>query len=978
MPNTPITKQLISLIFLLFIYLSVPLGAAAQITVPPEQTSVSIGIKPLVGGLPVKFLKLIWSLSPDDGTATLGHATSITDSEGFGRNTLTFSTSACGTYTVTVQGWKFNNLGEKVIIYNGGGEVLKLCSTSSPSGTTSSSSSGGTSSLSGGTSSPPPPPSPQLVKISADNQVTRPEDSVILSVEFQDLDGSPMSDVELIFFILSGDGASLNPTKVTTDANGRAQTTLTFETDATGEYIIDVHRSDNPDVYTEFTVTVDPLLPKATRLEKFSGDNQTGLTGGVWAAPFVVEVRDQYDAPLEGTTVTFTVLTGGGRLSAGTTTTDANGWAASTLRLGAAPGINTVEVSAEGISETVTFTAETISLTLRSVSGNNQIATVGTALANPFVVEVHDGTGNPLAGVTVTFVVRTGGGTLSNPTSITDASGQADSTLHLGTASGPNTVEVSVEGTAETVTFTAEAISPTLRSVSGNNQIAAVGTPLANPFVVEVHDGTGNPLAGVTVTFVVRTGGGTLSTGTATTDTNGLAASTLRLGTASGPNTVEVNAEDISEIVTFSAVAELLEFDLSLSAGFNLIHLPLKVRVVDGMPTTLQSVSDLYDALGGADTVNWLLTQSPPTQVWDPYFGAWDTYFGDADRGTTVDKELTDQIGILANMLAPVSIRLGGEALGTDGNSTITLNEGLSLVGLPLRDSRVTRVSDLFSLDGIGGNVPIIIVTDNGEVKTVNRAGDPGDIAITGGQSFILTAQQAATVGISGEGWSNPLGTTAASPMAIRGIQAGDTTPVLALKGSIVDGGMGLKVEGFRVTVKNLSTGSAVVAMTLSDEIGYRSTIVAIETGRAARVGDILEISAESPNPFMGVKPLRYTVTVEDIKRHRIELPSLVTYEIPAETALLPNYPNPFNPETWIPYRLSEDADVSLIIYDMTGQVVRTIDVGHQIASTYENRSKAIYWDGRNRFGEGVASGVYFYSLSAGDFSATRKMVILK
>ena len=128
-----------------------------------------------------------------------------------------------------------------------------------------------------------------------------------------------MSDVDLIFLILSGDRshASLTPTRVTTDANGRAQTTLTFSADATGEYIIDVHRSDNPDVYTEFTVTVDPLLPKATRLEKFSGDNQTGLTGGVWAAPFVVEVRDQYDAPLAEATVTFTVLTGGGRLSAG-------------------------------------------------------------------------------------------------------------------------------------------------------------------------------------------------------------------------------------------------------------------------------------------------------------------------------------------------------------------------------------------------------------------------------------------------------------------------------------------------------------------------------------------------------------------------------------------------------------------------------------------------------------------------------------
>ena len=132
----------------------------------------------------------------------------------------------------------------------------------------------------------------------------------------------------------------------------------------------------------------------------------------------------------------------------------------------------------------------------------------------------------------------------------------------------------------------------------------------------------------------------------------------------------------------------------------------------------------------------------------------------------------------------------------------------------------------------------------------------------------------------------------------------------------------------------------------------YRSTGVDIETGRAATVGDVLEISAQSPNPFIGVEPLRYTVTAEDVKRSLIQLPELVAYEIPAETELLANYPNPFNPETWIPYRLSEDAFVTLTIYDQSGQVVRTLDVGHQTAAVYENRSKAVYWDGRNGLGE--------------------------
>ena len=98
----------------------------------------------------------------------------------------------------------------------------------------------------------------------------------------------------------------------------------------------------------------------------------------------------------------------------------------------------------------------------------------------------------------------------------------------------------------------------------------------------------------------------------------------------------------------------------------------------------------------------------------------------------------------------------------------------------------------------------------------------------------------------------------------------------------------------------------------------------------------------------------------------------------PEATALLANYPNPFNPETWIPYQLSEPAEVTVTIYAADGKLVRTLELGQLPAGVYQNRSRAAYWDGRNAQGEFVASGVYFYTLQAGDFSATRKMVIRK
>ena len=96
------------------------------------------------------------------------------------------------------------------------------------------------------------------------------------------------------------------------------------------------------------------------------------------------------------------------------------------------------------------------------------------------------------------------------------------------------------------------------------------------------------------------------------------------------------------------------------------------------------------------------------------------------------------------------------------------------------------------------------------------------------------------------------------------------------------------------------------------------------------------------------------------------------------EFALAPNFPNPFNPETWIPYQLASDADVTLMIHASDGKLVRRLALGHKVAGTYYSRSRAAYWDGRNERGESVASGVYFYTLRAGEFAATRKMLIRK
>ncbi len=123
-----------------------------------------------------------------------------------------------------------------------------------------------------------------------------------------------------------------------------------------------------------------------------------------------------------------------------------------------------------------------------------------------------------------------------------------------------------------------------------------------------------------------------------------------------------------------------------------------------------------------------------------------------------------------------------------------------------------------------------------------------------------------------------------------------------------------------------------------------------------------------------------YKVNLTDstFQRGVLTLEQLLIVLTPKDTALLPNYPNPFNPETWIPYQLEKSAEVTISIYSGDGTLIRTLLLGYQPAGIYRSRDRAAYWDGTNEVGESVASGVYFYTLSAGEFKATRKMLVIK
>ena len=123
-------------------------------------------------------------------------------------------------------------------------------------------------------------------------------------------------------------------------------------------------------------------------------------------------------------------------------------------------------------------------------------------------------------------------------------------------------------------------------------------------------------------------------------------------------------------------------------------------------------------------------------------------------------------------------------------------------------------------------------------------------------------------------------------------------------------------------------------------------------------------IQNKTPRVRLAIELLHHYLSIAD---QRVE-----------ETKLLPNYPNPFNPDTWIPYQLSEGATVTVKIYDVTGSLVRTIQVGHKPVGYYLTRERAVYWDGRNQNREPVSNGVYFYTLNTDTYTQTRRMVIIK
>ena len=670
---------------------------------------------------------------------------------------------------------------------------------------------------------------------------------------------------------------------------------------------------------TKFVLLSETLQP----LSKISGDNQHGLPNTPLPVPFVVELRDLNDGWTRGgVPVTFTVTAGGGALSVERTETDDQGRAESTLTLGTRLGENRVEVSAEGL--TVTFTA-VAGAAVVIPDPNLRIAVenaLGKAQGQPIAPA-------ELAALPMLWAPSANIGDLTGLEHATDLIAlsleeNAISNLtplmgltnltHLGLSSN-NISDLSP---------LADLTQLGLLWLEGNNisdlsPLAGL-TNLTELYVADNNISDISAVAGFTnLTFLDfwRNSVSDLS------PIAGLTKLTF-LGAASN--------RDISDVSALAVLTNLTELFLNGNSISDISPIA-RLTNLKRLSLSYNSISDL-SALAGLTNLTWL----------------------------KLDRNAITDISTLVNLT-----NLTHLVLYINKISDLSPVAGLTdLTHLNLAENSISDISALTNLTNLTYlELPFNSIS-NLSLLVANTGLGSGDEVDVRGNPLNYLSIMAHIPSLQRRGVTVEFDDTAAKPPDVNGDGNINVLDLISIASDSGNTGANMATDVNGNGVVNILDLVLVAGMFESTAAAPAAPAQVPETLTAVEVQGWLTDAV--------------SLEVRDliIKRGIMVLGHLLASLTPTETELLSNYPNPFNPETWIPYRLADDGFVTLTIYDGKGQVVRSLDVGHRIAAVYESRSKAIYWDGRNNLGEAVASGVYFYHLSAGDYSNTRKMLILK
>ncbi len=298
----------------------------------------------------------------------------------------------------------------------------------------------------------------------------------------------------------------------------------------------------------------------------------------------------------------------------------------------------------------------------------------------------------------------------------------------------------------------------------------------------------------------------------------------------------------------------------------------------------------------------------------------------------------------------------------------LKLLKGLNMLSLPLATPKPVNARAFAGLT----SSTMVIALDADNQKFVGWTPDAPDngFQIEGGQGYIVNVTADRDVAFVGAEWRNE--TDAAAAPSATEIATQQQTWAFIVSGHL-DGKQ--KYDGYHITVKNLRTQNVMTTQVKDNyfaaataDLRYRSVV---------QVGDTMQLIVTDSDGNIASDEFTFEVTPPSVAEAFLSV-TLDSIGTPKHSQLLQNYPNPFNPETWIPYRLSEDSNVSITIYDATGSVVQTLSLGFQSVGFYQDRGRAAYWDGKNASGEKVASGLYFYQLTTEAFQQTRRLIIVK
>jgi len=302
----------------------------------------------------------------------------------------------------------------------------------------------------------------------------------------------------------------------------------------------------------------------------------------------------------------------------------------------------------------------------------------------------------------------------------------------------------------------------------------------------------------------------------------------------------------------------------------------------------------------------------------------------------------------------------------------VTLEPGLNMISLPLMPEESYTAKSLAAMLEATLVIRLDVAAQRFIAYTTVDEGD--GFSIDGGMGYIVNTPTAGMVKFTGTAWNNQSETADDAPAAPT-LSTNKNTWAFVVTSNIRDMKTG---TAYTLVAKNLRTDTIAVENITSDV--KRSSAVWADLNRKSVVeaGDKLEIALYDERGNIVSGPFQRTVSTDDIRNAFLSLQLTVGDVRPKDTVLAQNFPNPFNPETWIPYQLSKSAEVSIHIHNVAGHLIRTLDLGLKSTGAYMTPSTAAYWDGKNSVGEPVSSGIYFYTLQTADFAATRRMVILK